>query len=260
MPTATSHRSKLKPGEVLCTYCTALCCRYFTIHIHSPKTWADYDRVTQYLAQGGTSIFVEDDGWFLIIHGDCQYLRPDNLCGIYLDRPGICAAYTTEGCEFDNDFVFEKYFESAEQLQEYAEAILPPREEPAPEISRGKTQVIHIAAPDTRDDYDNMRWYLAHGGCALFVEQGNWYLVVYGKGEANPQDLHGVFLSRPEPEVTPDYDSETFVFEKFFETPEQVWEYAEAVLPPADPAAEPALAGALPILSGVDPVVEVELE
>src|SRR3569623_1621019 len=226
MPTANNHRSKLKPGEVLCTYCTALCCRYFTIHIHSPKTWADYDRVTQYLAQGGTSIFVEDDGWFLIIHGDCQYLRPDNLCGIFLVRPGICAAYTTEGCEFDNDFVFEKYFESAEQLQEYAEAIMPPREEPAPEIPRGKTQVIHIAAPDTRDDYYNMRWYLAHGGCSLFVEQGNWYLVVYGKGEANPQDLHGIFLSRPEPEVTPVYDSETFVFEKFFETPEQVWKYA----------------------------------
>ncbi len=41
------------------------------------------------------------------------------------DRPSICRKYTTEECEFDDDAVYDKYFETPEQVWEYAEALLP---------------------------------------------------------------------------------------------------------------------------------------
>jgi hypothetical protein len=44
-----------------------------------------------------------------------------------LNRPKICREYTTDNCEYDNGWSFEKLFETPEQIWEYAEAILPSR-------------------------------------------------------------------------------------------------------------------------------------
>ncbi len=43
------------------------------------------------------------------------------------EPPKICSEYTTDNCEYDDDWLFEKVFETPEQIWEYAEAILPPR-------------------------------------------------------------------------------------------------------------------------------------
>ena len=128
MPKFPVRRTELPEGEVLCKYCTAMCCRYFSLPIDTPKTWADFDNIRWYLAHGRISIFVDEGTWYLVVQGDCQYLTHDNMCGIYENRPAICADYTTEGCEYDNDFVFDKFFDTPEQIEEYAEAILAPRE------------------------------------------------------------------------------------------------------------------------------------
>ncbi|MGL4461356.1 MAG: hypothetical protein ACRC1K_04325, partial [Planctomycetia bacterium] len=55
-------------------------------------------------------------------------LQPDNRCGIYFTRPQICSDYSTDACEYDDDFVFGKIFESDDQVFEYAEALLGPRD------------------------------------------------------------------------------------------------------------------------------------
>ena len=57
----------------------------------------------------------------------CKALDENNRCKIYEKRPQICREYTTEKCEYEDLFVFEKYFETPEQIEEYAEAILGPR-------------------------------------------------------------------------------------------------------------------------------------
>jgi Fe-S-cluster containining protein len=54
-------------------------------------------------------------------------LRDDNLCGIYEDRPNVCRDYSTVDCEYEDDWVYDQYFETAEQVEEYAEAVLGPR-------------------------------------------------------------------------------------------------------------------------------------
>lgn len=124
---ATGIRKQLKPGEVLCAHCTALCCRYFALPIEAPTNWKEFDNIRWYMFHGNVSVFVDQGTWFLVVHADCRHLQPDQRCGIYFDRPTICREYSTSGCEFDNDFVYDKLFETPEQIEEYAEALLPPR-------------------------------------------------------------------------------------------------------------------------------------
>lgn len=123
----TVRRKDLKPGEVLCAYCTARCCRYFALPIETPTTREDFEHVRWYIMHGRTAIFVDDGVWYLLVHGDCKHLLPDNRCGTYDTRPQICRTYSTDNCEYDNDGCYDQYFETPEQVWEYAEAVLPPR-------------------------------------------------------------------------------------------------------------------------------------
>lgn len=38
-------------------------------------------------------------------------------------RPQICQDYTTVNCEYDDGYTFDRYFETAEQVEEYSNAI-----------------------------------------------------------------------------------------------------------------------------------------
>lgn len=124
------RREDLAPGASLCDHCTGKCCRYFSLPIETPTTWDDYDSVRWYLAHGQTLVYVEKGTWYLVVLTRCQYLDVRNHCRIYHDRPKICRDYTTEECEYDEDWVFTKVFESPEQIWEYAEALLPARKRP----------------------------------------------------------------------------------------------------------------------------------
>ena len=44
-----------------------------------------------------------------------------------LESPQGLPDYTTDNCEYDGEWTFDKVFETPEQLWEYAEAVLPPR-------------------------------------------------------------------------------------------------------------------------------------
>lgn len=123
----TVHREDLKPGEVLCEHCTAMCCRYFALPLETPTTWEDFDHMRWYIMHGKAAIFVDEGVWYLTVYGDCKHLQPNNMCGIYHTRPQICRDYSTDNCEYDNNGVYDQYFESPEQVWEYAEAVLPPR-------------------------------------------------------------------------------------------------------------------------------------
>lgn len=119
-------REDLKPGEVLCEHCTAKCCKYFALPLEEPTTWSDFQYLRWYLLHGQASIFTEGKTWYLIVHTECKHLQPDNRCGIYDTRPPICREYSTDDCEYEEDWTYERYFETAEQVYEYAEAVLGP--------------------------------------------------------------------------------------------------------------------------------------
>ena len=120
------RRDELKPGEVLCDHCTAKCCKYFALPIDEPKTRRDFDFIRWYLLHEWATVFTEDESWYLLVHTQCKHLQPNNLCGIYDTRPQICRDYSIKNCEYEDDWVYDRYFETPEQVEEYAEAVLPP--------------------------------------------------------------------------------------------------------------------------------------
>lgn len=132
-------REKLPPGEHLCSYCTAKCCRYFALPIDTPTSWDDFDNMRWYIMHGRTSIFIDGGTWYLLVYGDCKNLLPDNRCGVYDTRPAICRSYSTDNCEYEVGGCYDKFFEAPEQLWEYAEAILPPRK-----VKREKTTALPV--------------------------------------------------------------------------------------------------------------------
>jgi Fe-S-cluster containining protein len=124
---AKPHREDLKRGEVLCEYCPAKCCRYFALPIDTPTSRKDFDFVRWYLLHERATVFVEDESWYLLVHTKCRHLGDDNLCDAYDTRPQICRDYTTKNCEYEDDWVYDHYIETPEQVAEYAEAVLGPR-------------------------------------------------------------------------------------------------------------------------------------
>ena len=119
------RREELAPGEVLCSYCTAKCCRYFALPIEQPTNVNDWEFIRWFLMHEGATLFKEDDDWYLLMHAVCRNLQSDNRCAIYDTRPQICHDYSVKDCEFEDDWLYEQYLETFEQAAEYAEAILP---------------------------------------------------------------------------------------------------------------------------------------
>lgn len=121
------RREDLKPGESLCSHCTAKCCKYFALPLEEPTDWEDYSHMRWFLLHEHASIFTEDGSWYLMVQTRCKMLRHDNLCGVYETRPHVCREYSTDNCEYEDDWCYERYFETPEQVEEYAEAVLGPR-------------------------------------------------------------------------------------------------------------------------------------
>ena len=93
--------------------------------METPESREDFDFIRWYLLHEQATVFTEDGVWYLLVHTACKHLQPDNRCGIYHTRPQICRDYSTENCEFDNNWAYQRYFETPEQLQEYIDAIFP---------------------------------------------------------------------------------------------------------------------------------------
>ncbi len=119
-------REDLPKDANLCEFCSAKCCKYIALPIDTPETREDFDNLRWYIMHGsGTiNVFVEEDQWYLMIHQACQHLLPDNRCGVYHTRPQICRDYHTDNCEYNDDWVYDRIFESPDQVWEYAEAVL----------------------------------------------------------------------------------------------------------------------------------------
>ncbi len=117
-------REELKSGEVLCQYCPAKCCRYFALPIETPTHFKDFEFIRWYLLHERATIFTEEEDWYLLVHTGCRHLGDDKRCEAYDTRPRICRDYSTEACEYEEDWTYERYFETPDQVHEYAEAIL----------------------------------------------------------------------------------------------------------------------------------------
>jgi Fe-S-cluster containining protein len=118
------RRKDVPKDKVLCEYCTAKCCRYFAVTIETPEDRTDFEYIRWFLLHDRAAVFKEDDDWYLLVHTECKHLQPDNRCGIYDTRPNVCREYSTKDCEFEDDWTYDLYLETSEQVSEYMEAVL----------------------------------------------------------------------------------------------------------------------------------------
>jgi uncharacterized protein len=125
-PRIKPRREEVPSGTVLCEHCTAKCCRYFALPIDEPTELADFEYIRWFLLHEHATVFVEEETWYLLVHTVCKHLQSDNRCGIYATRPQVCRDYSTVNCEYEDDWVYDKYFETSEQVAEYIEAVLGP--------------------------------------------------------------------------------------------------------------------------------------
>jgi Fe-S-cluster containining protein len=123
LPRKKPRKEDLPPGTNLCEHCTAKCCHYFALPIDTPEEATDFDYIRWYLLHDRATVFVDEGTWYLLVHTTCKHLQPDYRCGIYDIRPQICRDYSTDNCEYEDDTTYEQYFETPEQIHEFAEAL-----------------------------------------------------------------------------------------------------------------------------------------
>ncbi|MBN1852392.1 MAG: YkgJ family cysteine cluster protein [Pirellulales bacterium] len=121
------RREDVPSGRLLCEFCSAKCCRYFALPIETPTTFEDYEYIRWYLLHNRASVFKEEGDWYLLVHTVCKHLQPDHRCRIYETRPQICRDYSTKNCEYEDDWTYEFYLETPEQVHEYTEAVIQPK-------------------------------------------------------------------------------------------------------------------------------------
>jgi uncharacterized protein len=124
LPPIKPRREQVPAETCLCDHCTAKCCRYFALPIEEPETFEDFEYIRWFLLHERASVFKEDENWYLLVHTTCRHLQPDNRCGIYETRPKICQEYSTKDCEYEDDWTYDFYLETADQVAEYMEAVL----------------------------------------------------------------------------------------------------------------------------------------
>ena len=87
---------------------------------------------------------------------------------------------------------------------------------------------LPIDEPDTRRDFDDIRWYLMHEGVTVFVEEGDWYIQFRTRcRNLQPDFKCGVYETRPAicreyKAKDCDYEGGDYTYDHLFTEPEQI--------------------------------------
>ncbi|HEY7118200.1 MAG TPA: YkgJ family cysteine cluster protein [Tepidisphaeraceae bacterium] len=96
--------------------------------------------------------------------------------------------------------------------------------------------VLEIDKPETRGQFDDVRWYLVHEGTFVFIEKKKWYLGVYARCKHLQEDNRcGIYDKRPNicraySTESCDYHGGDYGWEKLFSSAEQLERYAREKL------------------------------
>ncbi len=92
---------------------------------------------------------------------------------------------------------------------------------------------LPIDEPETKGDFDDIRWYIAHRGVWVFVEDGDWYVCFQSKCKyLDKNNRCTIYENRPR--ICRNYKTDSCEFlgegeayEKKFTKPEDIEEYAK---------------------------------
>lgn len=105
-----------------CSRCVgSTCCTYTTEALGILRSKADFDHLLWQVSHANVEVYRDSDGWFLLIRGQCEHLRPNGECSIYASRPQVCRDYDNAWCEFDEpaEKGFTHYFRNHAELLAY---------------------------------------------------------------------------------------------------------------------------------------------
>lgn len=92
---------------------------------------------------------------------------------------------------------------------------------------------LPIDKPTSRSDYDDIRWYLAHEGFSIFVEDDEWYVNIASRCKYLSDDnLCAIYLKRPKicrqyKDNNCDYHGGDYGYDLYFSSTEEIDEYIE---------------------------------
>jgi uncharacterized protein len=95
---------------------------------------------------------------------------------------------------------------------------------------------LPIDNPESRTDFDNIRWYLAHENVVIFVEDKQWYIGVLNKCKhLLPDNRCQIYDTRPQicrgySSKNCDYHGDEYAFDLLFTSAEELRVYAEKTL------------------------------
>ena len=96
--------------------------------------------------------------------------------------------------------------------------------------------VLEIDKPETRRQFDDVRWYLVHEGTFVFIEKKKWYLGVYARCKHLLADNRcGIYEKRPKicraySTENCDYHGGDYGWEMLFSSAEQLERYADETM------------------------------
>lgn len=87
---------------------------------------------------------------------------------------------------------------------------------------------LPLDIPETKRDFDDIRWYLMHEGISVFVEEGDWYIQIRARCRNLREDFRcGIYETRPS--ICREYKAEDcdyvggdYKYEHLFSEPEQI--------------------------------------
>lgn len=95
---------------------------------------------------------------------------------------------------------------------------------------------LPLDTPETKRDFDDMRWYLLHQGISVFVEDDEWYIQIEARCNALQLDNRcGIYETRPEicREYTIegcDYHGGNYEYKNIFKSPDEIEEFGKQYL------------------------------
>jgi Fe-S-cluster containining protein len=109
-----------------CRNC-GVCCSYITTNIETPRDVEDFDHISWLLMHEDVSVYIDqDDGkWGIEVATPCRN-RENGKCGIYDNRPKICAEHDPKDCEGSGGEGGrgDTHFSSPRDLREYLRNML----------------------------------------------------------------------------------------------------------------------------------------
>ncbi|MBT3889862.1 MAG: YkgJ family cysteine cluster protein [Planctomycetaceae bacterium] len=94
---------------------------------------------------------------------------------------------------------------------------------------------LPIETPVDLEDYEFIRWYLVHDRATVFTDDDQWYIMIHTTCRHLQTDNRcGIYDTRPQ--ICRDYTTDNceyedhWTYDLYFENPEQIRQYTEAVL------------------------------